>query len=155
MKREEPCKHIQTSITRGAKERLVKNRKSAPITVFFQTVCYIYLIKRSLLYFNFCLPCLVFPQAICYTTVVSFEEATLTALCCCTCSVWVFCYIAKRQNTHLKYFFSVLRTFLWSTAGFFILYTPPVSGNILAPLHGFNGRDREYALKVNTTSVRN
>lgn len=58
----------------------------------------------------------------------------------------------KRQKTHLKYF---LFSFENVHSRPFILYTPPVSGNILAPLHGFNGRDREYALKVNTTSVRN
>ncbi len=64
-----------------------------------------------------------------------------------------FCF-CKRQNTYLKYFFLVWRAFLWSTAGL-LFYMPPVSGNILVLLHGFNGHDREYALKVNPTSVRN
>lgn len=41
----------------------------------------------------------------------------------------------------------MLRMSLWSTAGF-SFHRAPVSGNILAPLHGFNGHDREYALKV-------
>lgn len=51
------------------------------------------------------------------------------------------------------YLFS-FESVLWSPAGL-LFYMPPVSGNILVPLHGFNGHDREYALKVNTTSVRN
>lgn len=55
----------------------------------------------------------------------------------------------------------MFKVFLFSSAsvplerGGLFIYTPPVSGNILAPLQGFNGHDREYALKVNATSVRN
>ena len=58
----------------------------------------------------------------------------------------------------VKYIFQVFlfRVPLEHSRPFFLkFYMPPVSGNILAPLHGFNGHDREYALKVNTTSVRN
>lgn len=57
--------------------RLVKIKiKIAPISVL--CLCCTYLIKRSHLYFSFA--CLVFPQAICYTTEVSFEEAVLKNL---------------------------------------------------------------------------
>lgn len=72
----------------------------------------------------------------------------LTALCCCVCSMW-FWLLQKAKCT----FKVILFSFECSSGA--QQASPPVSGNILAPLHGFNGHDREYALKVNTTSVRN
>jgi len=67
----------------------------------------------------------------------------------CTCCMCFF-VIRKRQNAHFKYF-SLLRMSHWITAGFLFKFhmPPPVSGNILAPLHRFYSHDREYALKVN------
>lgn len=143
------------SITHSAKERLVKSRNIAPITEFFQTVCCIYLIKRSHLYFHFACLVLYFHKPsvtpLWFLLRKQFKK-TLTALCCCVCSIW-FLLLQKAKYT-FKVFLSVSRMFLWSTAGL-LFYTPPVSENILAPLHGLNGHDREYALKVKTTSVRN
>ena len=63
------------------------------------------------------------------------------------CAMWLL------LNMHFECFFSVLVCSSGVCCSLF--YAPPVSGNILAPLHGFNGHDREYAFKVNTTSVRN
>lgn len=111
MKGEEPLQiHPDVLYYSQCKRGLLKTGKNAPITVFFQTVCCTYLIKISRLYFNFCLPCLVFPQAICYMQFFFFFEETvlktLTTSCCCMCSVWFLLY-CKRQNAYLKYIFSL------------------------------------------------
>lgn len=77
----------------------------------------------------------------------------LTTLCRSMYSMWFWLF--EKAKYILEVF---LFTFWESSSGAqqaSLFYTPPVSGNILAPLHGFNGHDREYALKVNTTSVRN
>lgn len=61
------------------------------------------------------------------------RRKNLLLVCVCACAACGLGYL-KRQNA------SAL---------------PPVSGNILAPLHGFNSRDMEYDLKADATSVRN
>lgn len=65
----------------------------------------------------------------------TLQRRGAVCLCVCVCAraACGFGYL-KRQNAQAS---------------------PPVSGNILAPLHGFNGRDMEYDLKANATSVRN
>lgn len=72
--------------------------------------------------------------------------------CAPICAV---CGVVLWKITILAYiYFIVWVLFPLEQVGFFF-YMISVSGNILAPLDGFNGHDREYALKVNSTSVRN
>lgn len=152
-KREEPYKYSQTfSITPGAKEKLVKKLKKLLQLQSSPRLYTVSLIKRSHFYLSFACHVLYSHKPFVRPLRKQFIKI-LTTLCRSMYSMWFWLF--EKAKYILEVF---LFTFWESSSGAqqaSLFYTPPVSGNILAPLHGFNGHDREYALKVNTTSVRN